>query len=57
MSTEEKSDIPQKKEVEQVRCSCCFGTGKIYIFEEYNTCYRCDGECWYPKGFYIDLDD
>jgi|LakMenE18May11ns_1017448.scaffolds.fasta_scaffold9955405_10 hypothetical protein len=57
MSTEEKCDIPQKKEVEQVRCSCCFGTGKIYMFQEYITCYRCDGECWYPKGFYIDLDD
>jgi hypothetical protein len=42
---------------EQVRCSLCFGTCKIYIFGEYDNCYRCDGIGWYNKGYYIELDE
>ena len=46
----EKQAADAGKQVIQVDCTKCNGTGKTTVPEEKKQCPRCNGEGWYPPG-------
>jgi hypothetical protein len=46
----EKQAVRGGKQVQEVACSKCKGTGKITVPGKEVTCPRCNGEGWYPPG-------
>lgn len=46
----ERNALQAGKQVQEVACSKCKGTGKVTVPGKEVTCPRCRGEGWYPPG-------
>jgi hypothetical protein len=46
----EKRAVQEGKQVQEVKCKDCDGTGKTQVPEKTTGCERCNGSGWYPPG-------